>query len=390
MLIVSSTLMVDFQQYLWFAAVLTYDLIMQWWIVIPLFSLRYMKKILFLVCSLICIASGSLAQTHCIVEGKLSGGNGNLVVYPYQEVNSQKEAEKYTVRVSIVNGKFNAKLDGMMVLRNLSFKYNGKQDHYALFTEPGCNITIVEENGAYVVKGSSLHDEYLKLCKELNYGRYEKVGGSHNLSKEDSLFVEDYKVQLLAAIKKYPKSIPLSCLLYKSYWSSDYDTYKRIIDNFDKSIYDSYYLKQFIERRDVARNMDLGQISPDFTLPDEKGGKHTLSSLRGSYVLIDFWASWCGPCRKEIPNVKKVFEAYKDKNLKIISVSTDAMEKSWFVALEKENMPWLQLRDVDSKVSKVCSINFIPYIILLSPEGKILAKELHGELLWKTLEKELK
>lgn len=349
-----------------------------------------MKKVVFLFVVLNSIAVNLMAQKGTVLEGKLDGGNGKMVVYPYQEVNSQKEAEKLTIKAPIVNGMFKAKLDGATALRNLNFYFDGKQGHCSVFTSASGIIKIVEENGAYVVKGSPLHDEYLKICKELNYDRYVKVGGSHQQSIEDSLFVADYKAQLLAAIKKYPKSIPLSCLVYQTYWSSDYETYKSIIDGFDKSVYGSYYLKRFIERRDVAKNTELGRELPDFNLPDEKGTMHSLRSLRGSYVLIDFWASWCGPCRKEIPNVKKVYEAYKDKNLKIVSVSTDAIEKAWFVALDKEKMPWLQLRDTDSKVSKVYNINFIPYIMLLSPEGKILAKEIHGEQIWEALKKEIK
>ena len=100
--------------------------------------------------------------------------------------------------------------------------------------------------------------------------------------------------------------------------------------------------------------------------------------MRGKYVLVDFWASWCGPCRKEIPNIKKVYAEFKDKGLEVVGVSIDNSDKAWKKALEEEKLDYLQLGDPKNITSKLYNYNGIPFIILISPEGIILDKGLRG------------
>ena len=103
-----------------------------------------------------------------------------------------------------------------------------------------------------------------------------------------------------------------------------------------------------------------------------------LSSLRGKYVLIDFWASWCGPCRKEIPNVKNVYESFGDKGLTVVGVSVDNSEKAWRKAVEEEQVKYLQLHDPNWAMGKLYDFNGIPFITLISPEGVIVERDLRG------------
>ena len=145
------------------------------------------------------------------------------------------------------------------------------------------------------------------------------------------------------------------------------------------------------EQMDIARKTAIGQTAMDFTQNDTLGQPVALSSFRGKYVLIDFWASWCGPCRKENPNVVKAFNAYKDKNFTVLGVSLDRPDdkEKWMAAIHKDGLTWTQLSDLqywDNAVAKQYGIRSIPQNLLIDPQGKIIGKNLRGEKLTEKLE----
>ncbi|HSC36253.1 MAG TPA: TlpA disulfide reductase family protein, partial [Chitinophagaceae bacterium] len=128
----------------------------------------------------------------------------------------------------------------------------------------------------------------------------------------------------------------------------------------------------------------------DFTQNDTLGNPVSLSSLRGKYLLVDFWASWCGPCRAENPNVVKAFEQYKDKGFHILSVSLDqpGAKEKWMKAIHDDHLTWSHVSDLqfwNNAVAKLYGIQAIPQNLLLDPTGKIIAKNLRGEDLTKKL-----
>jgi peroxiredoxin len=134
---------------------------------------------------------------------------------------------------------------------------------------------------------------------------------------------------------------------------------------------------------------DVGSTAPDFTLNDVNGNPVALSSFRGKYVLVDFWASWCGPCRAENPNVVKAYNAYKDKNFTILGVSLDEKRDSWIKAIKDDNLNWPQVSDLkywNSSVVSLYRFDGIPYNVLIDPAGKIIASNLRGEQLMESLE----
>lgn len=134
--------------------------------------------------------------------------------------------------------------------------------------------------------------------------------------------------------------------------------------------------------------LKIGQKAPDISLPDTSGNLKTLSSLRGKYVLIDFWASWCGPCRFENPNVVRLFQKYKDKEFDILSVSLDQEKKNWLRAIEADGMEWNHVSDLkkwESSIVPVYHIDAIPMTFLLDKEGVIIGKNLRGADLEKKL-----
>ena len=142
-----------------------------------------------------------------------------------------------------------------------------------------------------------------------------------------------------------------------------------------------------IEARKITA---IGKTAPDFTQPDTLGNAVSLSSLRGQYVLVDFWASWCGPCRAENPNLVKTFKKYKDKGFTVLGVSLDqpGKKEAWLGAIHKDNLTWTQVSDLkfwDNEVAVLYGVKAIPTNFLLDPQGKIIAKDLRGEDLDKKL-----
>jgi peroxiredoxin len=135
------------------------------------------------------------------------------------------------------------------------------------------------------------------------------------------------------------------------------------------------------------------QQAPDFTLPDTTGTPVSLSSFKGKYVLVDFWASWCAPCRQENPNVVKAYNQFKDKNFTILGVSLDKNKAAWLQAIKNDGLTWNHVSDLkywESEAAALYDVRSIPYNVLIDPTGKIIGEDLRGNDLENTLRSVLK
>lgn len=140
-------------------------------------------------------------------------------------------------------------------------------------------------------------------------------------------------------------------------------------------------------------NVQIGKVAPEFSLPDTAGVSVSLSDFKGKYVLLDFWASWCPPCRRENPNVVKAFNEYKDKNFTIVGISLDKDKSKWMKAIADDNLAWTHLSDLkywDSEIPALYGVRGIPANVLLDPDGVIVAKNITGEDLHKKLKEVIK
>ena len=149
---------------------------------------------------------------------------------------------------------------------------------------------------------------------------------------------------------------------------------------------------RLIERREILGRTDFGQVPPDFALPDPSGKEITLSSLKGSYVLVDFWASWCAPCRAENQNVKKLYAKYHAAGFDVISVSIDDNREKWLKAIKDDQLPWHQVSSltgwkcpVANRLGVAYGMSGVPYTLLLDRAGRVVGHNVRGQHLEKKL-----
>jgi peroxiredoxin len=154
---------------------------------------------------------------------------------------------------------------------------------------------------------------------------------------------------------------------------------------FEKAFPNSEYVKDFSAKIAQYKNaVQVGQAAPEITLASPDGKTVSLSSLRGKYVLIDFWASWCGPCRQENPNVVKMYNKFKGKNFEIYGVSLDREKEKWTQAIAQDGLSWVHVSDLkfwQSAGAEAYGVRSIPATFLLDPNGKVIAKNLRGQAL---------
>jgi peroxiredoxin len=201
------------------------------------------------------------------------------------------------------------------------------------------------------------------------------------------------KSEIASRIRKNPASLAWLFFIDKFDISSDFE----VMDILDQGLNSAYpqnvYVNQFHKQVAEERRLGIGQEAPEISVSNPDGKIVSLSSLRGNIVLIDFWASWCGPCRKENPNVVKLYEKYHSKGFEVFSVSLDKSREAWIKAIADDHLTWTHVSDLGywkSAPALLYGVSSIPFTVLIDRNGKIIAKKLRGESLEQKLEELLR
>jgi len=202
------------------------------------------------------------------------------------------------------------------------------------------------------------------------------------LLKKGMKIKEDFRDSILAFVQRNSNSLSSIYALNFLDADRDYAAYQSVAKGAGikfKGIPMADSIQKIVQE---GFSTSIGQKMTDIKLADPSGKIHSLEEFKGKYVMIDFWASWCGPCRRENPENLKLYQTYKEKGFTIYGVSLDKDKSSWERAIQEDHLPWVQVSDLkywDSPVVTTFHFNAIPHNIMIDPKGIIIGKNLHGE-----------
>lgn len=347
----------------------------------------------------ITLAQGQKSQNPVIISGTIADKGAYKQIY-LDTLNGQNPWIFVSSAIDS-NGSFKliAPITGTDIFR---LRLDDK-NYMMLILEPGENISLKTRSsklGGDADIDGSFHTQLLyntmnnsQLFESRKAALNQNYNEIQSSPKRDSLaaiIINQFrandslqKVALKAQMEKHPASLAWMFFQDKLDMTNDFD----IIDKTDAATFKAYpendFVKQMHQQVEIERKTSIGAFAPEISLTDPDGKIRKLSSLKGKVVLIDFWASWCGPCRKENPNVVAMYEKYHDKGFEIYSVSLDKDRDGWLKAIAKDNLIWpnhvSDLKYWRSEGALAYGVTGIPFTVLVDRKGKIVAKKLRGD-----------
>lgn len=327
------------------------------------------------------------------IKGRVAPVTSGIV---FLEANQQGGNVK--VASSEIDELGNFEIQSENLQKNYAYKLVFPSEQEVFLYLDADEIQVEKIDGDVVITGSdeSTHyNNYMQIVMKYNsglselnksYQHYANSGDEKQAQKARDEFTE-INTQRLNELKELLSTMPASMTLMNGLLefvedADNHATFLRAsLDKVKSYSVDVPNKEEFVKHIESKLVLSKGNLAPDFTLPTPGGGTISLSSLRGNYVLIDFWASWCGPCRAENPNVVKVYQKYKKDGFEILGVSLDKDRQRWLDAIEKDGLIWKHGSDLkfwQSDVAQLYGVTGIPFTVLVDKKGVILEKNLRG------------
>ena len=296
-------------------------------------------------------------------------------------------------KINFFNRQF---VDVILYKSNIEVNVDGNDPNGFVEVKGSPEIEVIRKTQALMREGES-SPEIAKLNAE--FTQASQARDQEKMSLLQETYMKEIKKshdKIAELFKNEPPSLGVINLLQSgSVLDRDqyFETYLAVAEKLKKEWPDYDHAKNFIAMVDAMKTIAVGQPAPEIALPDTTGQVVKLSSMRGKYVLVDFWAKWCGPCRQENPNVVKAYNKYKDKGFTVFGVSLDRTKNDWLMAIKQDGLTWTHVSDLkywQSAAAKTYNITGIPFSVLLDPNGVIIAKNLRGQALDKKLEEVLR
>ncbi len=370
---------------------------------------KFNMKHFFLTLSILVLTLASCSNDGYTITGKIEGQKAGKAVL--MKIKNGRPFPIDTIKISDGSFTFKGKVEEPELFLISIDKTKNPIGFFVENKNININVDVKKIEDA-VIEGSPITDEFKKLIDNTpGNDRLEKLSQEvrnaqisnnkdalksiqdeyNNIMAEQQAYFKDY-------INKNNDKIIGVYMALRMHPNFKIDELKELEKKFEKNLGQNKYVKEFkslVEAKEKVeaslKATEIGAVAPDFTLPDLKGKMVDLKSFdKKSYLLLDFWASWCHPCINEIPNLKKAYKEFSNKGFNIISISLDKNNKAWSKALNEHNMTWTQLNDSIGDVASTYGVTAIPFTLLLDKDGKIVAKNLRGEQLENKLKELLK
>lgn len=338
-------------------------------------------RILILTLSTIALCLQSLAQAPLtIVKGSIEKDSYLKEI----GLRSALDESKQTSAEVKKNGKFEIHTN-MVEEAGYYVLELGYENGPLLILQPGETVELelsAKQNEILQIKGSPQSKDLHQVINDLNAFDQRKDSLVAAIEKEKEAYRREKALEM-------KNSLAALLLLAGLEVSEEQELYKEVIGSLSQKYPDNLLVQEMEKEVKKVNLLAEGSEVPEIALPDPDGEIIKLSSLRGKVVLIDFWASWCGPCRREAPNLVKAYEQYSKKDFEIYSVSLDRERDDWLKAIEDDQLFWTHVSDLefwDCQAVDDYGVEGIPFTVLIDREGKVIAKNLRGDALLETLE----